>query len=62
VRFLIIGAGAIGSLVGGRLALAGHRVTLVGRDATVSAVRRLGLRRGGPHIDHPRDRGGGLRG
>jgi len=44
VRFLIIGAGAIGSLVGGRLALAGHRVTLVGRDATVSAVRRLGLR------------------
>jgi len=44
VRLLIVGAGAIGSLVGGKLALAGHSVTLVGREATVSAVRRLGLR------------------
>ena len=44
MRFLIVGAGAIGSLIGGRLALAGHRVTLVGRDATVRAVRTLGLR------------------
>jgi 2-dehydropantoate 2-reductase len=44
MRFLIVGAGAIGSLVGGRLALAGHRVTLVGREATVRALRTLGLR------------------
>lgn len=44
MRVLIIGAGAIGSLVGGKLALAGHKVTLVGRPAYVEAVRTQGLR------------------
>ena len=44
MRVLIIGAGAIGSFVGGKLALAGHQVTLVGRPAFAEAVRRRGLR------------------
>ena len=44
MRVLIIGAGAIGSLVGGKLALAGHQVTLVGRPAYAEAVYRRGLR------------------
>jgi len=49
VRALIVGAGAIGSLVGHRLALAGHEVTLVGRQPYVAAVqaRGLGVEEGG---------------
>lgn len=43
MRVLIVGAGAIGSLVGARLVLAQHRVTLVARPATVEAIRRDGL-------------------
>lgn len=43
MRLLIVGAGAIGSLVGYRLACAGHDVTLVGRPAYVDAVRERGL-------------------
>ena len=42
MRILIIGAGAVGSLLGARLALAGHAVTLVGRPALVEAVRDRG--------------------
>ena len=44
MHLLIVGAGAIGSFVGGRLALAGHDVTLVGRSSTVDAIRSRGLR------------------
>ena len=44
MRVLIIGAGAIGSFVGGKLALVGHKVTLVGRPAYVETVRTRGLR------------------
>lgn len=40
---LIIGAGAIGCLVGGKLAMAGQQVTLVGRRAFVEQVRARGL-------------------
>ncbi len=40
---LIVGAGAIGSLLGGRLAAAGHTVTLVGRQRYVDAVSARGL-------------------
>lgn len=40
---LIIGAGAIGSLVGGKLALAQQQVTLVGRPPFVEQVRARGL-------------------
>jgi len=43
LRVLIIGAGAVGSFVGARLALAGHDVTLVGRPALAEAVRGGGL-------------------
>jgi 2-dehydropantoate 2-reductase len=43
MRILIIGAGAIGSLLGARLALAGQRVTLVGRLPLVAAVEAGGL-------------------
>jgi len=49
MRFLIVGAGAIGSLVGHRLARAGNVITLVGREGYVAAVqaRGLGLEEGG---------------
>jgi 2-dehydropantoate 2-reductase len=40
---LIVGAGAIGSLVGSKLALAGHDVTLVGRPGYTEVVKKQGL-------------------
>lgn len=43
LRVLIIGAGAVGSFIGARLALAGHEVTLAGRSGLVEAVRARGL-------------------
>lgn len=43
MRVLVIGAGAIGCLLGGRLAGAGHDVTLVGRSWLVDAVQAYGL-------------------
>ncbi len=43
MRILIIGAGAVGSFIGARLALAGYEVTLVGRPALVAAVRSEGM-------------------
>ena len=43
MRVLIVGAGAVGSLVGLMLARAGHEVTLVGRRPFVAAVRGRGL-------------------
>ncbi len=42
MRFLVFGAGALGSLVGGLLAQE-HDVTLVGRRAHVEAIRKNGL-------------------
>ncbi|MGO9604486.1 MAG: ketopantoate reductase family protein [Candidatus Binataceae bacterium] len=42
-RILIAGAGAIGSVVGGMLHAAGHRVTLLGRRAHLDAIARDGL-------------------
>ncbi|MBS1253218.1 MAG: hypothetical protein MAG451_02267 [Anaerolineales bacterium] len=44
MRFLVVGAGAIGCLVGGRLAAAGYDVTLVARDWLASTVADSGLR------------------
>jgi len=41
--FLVYGAGALGSLFGAKLTLAGHRVTLLGRPAHVEAIRERGL-------------------
>lgn len=43
MRVLVIGAGAIGSLLGHRLATAGHAVTLLGRAPWVEAIRSRGL-------------------
>lgn len=43
MNFLIIGAGAIGCLVGGKLAQQGYRVTLVGRPRFAQIVREQGL-------------------
>jgi 2-dehydropantoate 2-reductase len=44
IKVLIAGAGAIGSVVGGMLSAAGHRVTLLGRTAHLDAIAREGLR------------------
>lgn len=44
MRYIIIGAGAIGGTVGGRLAESGHDVVLVARGAHYEAVRESGLR------------------
>lgn len=43
LRVLIVGAGAIGALFGARLAMAGHHITLVGREPLREAVERDGL-------------------
>jgi 2-dehydropantoate 2-reductase len=43
-RVLIIGAGAVGSWVGARLALTSAAVTLVGRGGLVEAAQKRGLR------------------
>ena len=42
-RFIVYGAGAIGSVFGGMLAEGGHRVELVGRPDHMDAIRRRGL-------------------
>jgi 2-dehydropantoate 2-reductase len=49
---LIIGAGAIGCLVGGKLAMANQQVTLVGRRTFVDQVRTRGLQLTDEHGVH----------
>ena len=45
MRILVVGAGSIGSAVGGFMAKAGHHVTLLGLDSGhIAAVREKGLR------------------
>lgn len=44
MRYIIIGAGAIGATIGGRLAGAGREVVLVARGAHAEALRADGLR------------------
>ncbi len=44
MNVVVIGAGAIGCLVGGRLAAAGHQVTLVARPWLVDTISGSGLR------------------
>lgn len=44
VRYVIIGAGAVGGTIGGRLAQSGHDVVLVARGAHLAALRADGLR------------------
>lgn len=42
-QITIIGAGAVGSLLGGLLAKNGHDVTLIGRNDHVAAINRAGI-------------------
>lgn len=44
MNVVVLGAGAVGSLFGARIARAGHSVTLIGRAEHVAAVRERGLR------------------
>jgi 2-dehydropantoate 2-reductase len=44
MRYIIIGAGAVGGTIGGRLFDAGHEVVLVARGAHLDALRERGLR------------------
>ncbi|MGH3680963.1 MAG: ketopantoate reductase family protein, partial [Natronosporangium sp.] len=44
MRYLVIGAGAVGGTIGARLHLAGRAVTLVARGEHLAAVRERGLR------------------
>jgi 2-dehydropantoate 2-reductase len=44
MRYIIIGAGAVGGTIGGRLAQSGHDVVLVGRGAHLAALQAHGLR------------------
>jgi 2-dehydropantoate 2-reductase len=43
MRFVVFGAGAVGGVVGGRLAEHGHDVTLIARGAHLAEIRRHGL-------------------
>jgi len=44
MKICVVGAGAIGGLVGGRMARAGHEVTLIARGAHLKKIREQGLR------------------
>ena len=44
MRYIVIGAGAIGGTIGGRLAASGHEVVLVARGAHLDALKARGLR------------------
>jgi 2-dehydropantoate 2-reductase len=48
IKIAVIGAGAVGSVVGGFLAEAGEDVTLIGRQAHVNAINQEGLLLEGP--------------
>lgn len=43
MRIVVLGAGAMGSVVGGFLAMDGHDVTLIGRQAHMEAIAENGL-------------------
>ncbi|MGH3164863.1 MAG: ketopantoate reductase family protein, partial [Trebonia sp.] len=53
MRYIIIGAGAVGGTIGGRLFEAGHEVVLVARGSHLDALRAGGLRLGTPEGDTP---------
>ncbi|TQJ90746.1 ketopantoate reductase family protein [Streptomyces sp. SLBN-31] len=52
MRYIIIGAGAVGGAIGGRLAGAGHEVVAVARGAQLAALRESGLRLTVPDGQH----------
>ena len=43
LSFLVFGAGAIGTYIGGSLALGGHRVTFIEQPQVVEELLRRGL-------------------
>ena len=43
MHYVVYGAGAVGGVIGGRLALAGREVTLVARGEHLAAIRDRGL-------------------
>ena len=43
MKICIVGAGAIGGMLGVKLALSGHEVTLILRGANLEAVKQNGL-------------------
>ncbi len=51
MRFVVYGAGAIGGVVGGRLAQAGHEVVLIARGEHHDAIRDDGLRLVVPDVE-----------
>jgi 2-dehydropantoate 2-reductase len=51
-RIAVMGAGAIGSVIGGMLALNGHKVTLIGRASHMDHIRNHGLHITGIWGDH----------
>src|SRR6516225_5268516 len=62
MRVVVFGAGAIGGVIGGRLAQHGHEVVLIARGAHYEAMRDRGLRLVDPDgevtlpvsvVDHP---------
>ncbi len=52
MRVLVVGAGAVGSVLGGFLARSGHDITLLGRAWHLDAVRHEGLRISGLWGEH----------
>jgi 2-dehydropantoate 2-reductase len=57
MKVAIVGAGAIGGVLGGRLAASGHEVSLVARGEQLAAIRREGLKL----VDHVGDASGAYR-
>jgi len=51
MRWIVVGAGAVGGVVGGLLANAGHDVTLIARGRHLDAIRSNGLRVRTPKLD-----------
>jgi 2-dehydropantoate 2-reductase len=49
VRYVVIGAGAVGGVIGARLAAVGREVTLVARGAHLAALQAVGLRVDSPN-------------
>jgi 2-dehydropantoate 2-reductase len=55
MRFVVLGAGAVGGVVGGRLAQHGHSVVLIARGRHFEAIRGRGLRLESPDDIHTLD-------
>ena len=58
MRFIVYGAGAVGGVVGGRLAQSGNDVVLIARGAHAEAMQRSGLTLESPDGEQRRRRAG----